>query len=146
MATAPLERLSASPLSVPTDRHESDGTYAWDKTTIVVVHARAGGETGIGWTYGHASIAALIEDELARALGAVDVMDTASAFVAMNRAVRNLGRRGLAREAISAIDIAFWDLKAKLLDLSLSTLLGPVRHSVEIYGSGGFTSYDDGAR
>ena len=43
--------------------------------------------------------------------------------------------------AISAVDNALWDLKAKLLDCSLLDLLGAARESAEIYGSGGFTSY-----
>ena len=45
--------------------------------------------------------------------------------------------------AIAAIDIALWDLKARLLGLPLVTLLGTVRESVPVYGSGGFTSYSD---
>ena len=61
----------------------------------------------------------------------------------MQRAVRNLGRAGLCATAISAVDTALWDLKAKLLGLPLAALLGRVRDEVEIYGSGGFTSYDD---
>ena len=62
----------------------------------------------------------------------------------MQIAVRNLGREGLAATAISAVDTALWDLKAVLLDLPLATLLGRYRETVPIYGSGGFTTYDDG--
>ncbi len=43
--------------------------------------------------------------------------------------------------AISAVDNALWDLKAKLLGVSLLDLLGAARESAMIYGSGGFTSY-----
>jgi L-alanine-DL-glutamate epimerase-like enolase superfamily enzyme len=59
----------------------------------------------------------------------------------MQRAVRNMGRQGLAATAISAVDTALWDLKAKLLDLPLCLLLGRARNDVPIYGSGGFTTY-----
>jgi L-alanine-DL-glutamate epimerase-like enolase superfamily enzyme len=52
-------------------------------------------------------------------------------------------RDGLAANAIPALDTAIWDLKAKLLGISLSTLFGRFRESVPIYGSGGFTSYSD---
>ena len=57
--------------------------------------------------------------------------------------VRNMGRSGLAATAISALDAALWDLKAKLMDLPLAALLGRARETVPIYGSGGFTSYGD---
>ena len=59
----------------------------------------------------------------------------------MARAVRNLGRPGVAAMAIRAVDVALWDLKARLLGLPLATLLGAVHEQVPIYGSGGFTSY-----
>jgi L-alanine-DL-glutamate epimerase-like enolase superfamily enzyme len=61
----------------------------------------------------------------------------------MVRQIRNLGRPGICSMAIAAVDVALWDLKARLLDLPLWRLLGAVRDSVPIYGSGGFTSYDD---
>jgi len=40
---------------IPTDAPEADGTLAWNKTTMIVVTARAGAERGIGWTYGAAA-------------------------------------------------------------------------------------------
>jgi L-alanine-DL-glutamate epimerase-like enolase superfamily enzyme len=61
----------------------------------------------------------------------------------MLRAVRNMGREGLAATAISAVDTALWDLKARLLNVPLATLLGRYRNTVLIYGSGGFTTYSD---
>jgi len=59
----------------------------------------------------------------------------------MIHSVRNLGRRGIAAMAISAVDAAMWDRKAKFLGFSVSRLLGQVRQAAPIYGSGGFTSY-----
>src|SRR5690349_24831464 len=61
----------------------------------------------------------------------------------MARHVRNAGRPGVAGYALSAVDVALWDLKARLLDLPLFRLLGAVRDEVPIYGSGGFTSYSN---
>jgi L-alanine-DL-glutamate epimerase-like enolase superfamily enzyme len=55
----------------------------------------------------------------------------------MQRQVRTIDRDGFAATAISAIDTALWDLKAKLLDLPLAKLLGMVRDRVTIYGGGG---------
>jgi L-alanine-DL-glutamate epimerase-like enolase superfamily enzyme len=70
-------------------------------------------------------------------------MDPEGVWLAMQRAVRNLGREGLAANAISAVDTALHDLKARLLELPLAQLLGSYRMAVPIYGSGGFTSYSD---
>jgi L-alanine-DL-glutamate epimerase-like enolase superfamily enzyme len=138
---APIAGLRARAYTIPTDRPEADGTYAWDSTTLVVVHAEAGGKTGLGYTYTHGSIAALIESKLKENVAGIDAMDIASAHAAMQHAVRNMGRQGLAATAISAVDTALWDLKAKLLGLPLCLLLGRARADVPIYGSGGFTSY-----
>jgi L-alanine-DL-glutamate epimerase-like enolase superfamily enzyme len=61
----------------------------------------------------------------------------------MRATLRNAGLPGLGAMALSAVDIALWDLKAKLLGLPLAALLGPVRDEVPVYGSGGFCSYTD---
>lgn len=61
----------------------------------------------------------------------------------MQSAVRNAGRQGLCAMAISAVDVALWDLRAKLLGLSLADSLGRFREAIPAYGSGGFTSYSD---
>jgi L-alanine-DL-glutamate epimerase-like enolase superfamily enzyme len=57
--------------------------------------------------------------------------------------VRGFGRKGVAFCAISALDIALWDLKAKLFGVPLYRLLGPFTDRVPIYGSGGWTSYNE---
>jgi L-alanine-DL-glutamate epimerase-like enolase superfamily enzyme len=59
----------------------------------------------------------------------------------MLRSVRNMGRPGIASHAIAAVDIALWDLKARILNLPLVQLLGAARRGIPVYGSGGFTSY-----
>jgi L-alanine-DL-glutamate epimerase-like enolase superfamily enzyme len=138
---APVTDVRARAYTIPTDKPEADGTFAWDSTTLVVVNVDGGGKTGLGYTYTHGSIVALIESTLKEVVAGTDAMDPPGAFAAMQRAVRNMGRQGLAATAISAVDAALWDLKAKLLEVPLCTLLGCVRKSVPIYGSGGFTTY-----
>lgn len=138
---APITRLSVAAYTVPTDAPEADGSYAWDATTIVVVHVDAGGERGIGYTYADVATARLIEAHLADAIHELDALAPQRAWWAMTRAVRNLGRPGVAAMAISAVDVALWDLKARLLELPLARLLGAVHDAVPVYGSGGFTSY-----
>ncbi|MBV9785176.1 MAG: mandelate racemase [Acidisphaera sp.] len=138
-----IERLRAHAYTIPTDKPEADGTIAWDSTTLVLVEIEAGGQTGLGYSYADESIVGLITGKLTEAVGQGDAMDTGAAWLAMQRSVRNLGRQGLAACAISAVDTALWDLKAKLAGLPLCLLLGRFRDAVPIYGSGGFTTYTD---
>jgi L-alanine-DL-glutamate epimerase-like enolase superfamily enzyme len=139
----PIGRISAASYTIPTDSPEADGTFAWSKTTLIVVEIEAGGTHGLGYTYSDGTNAKLIEGTLAGCITGRDAMDPPGAWRAMQRSVRNLGRDGLAATAISAVDVALWDLKAKLLGVPLALLLGCCRDSVPIYGSGGFTSYSD---
>ena len=139
----PVTRLEVAAYRIPTDQPESDGTLAWDSTTLVVVDLEAGGERGLGFTYADTATAVVIRDTLAAVVQGRDALDIEGAWQAMVHAIRNLGRPGVASMAIAAVDIALWDLKAKLLDLSLVALLGAVREAVPVYGSGGFTSYDN---
>jgi L-alanine-DL-glutamate epimerase-like enolase superfamily enzyme len=138
-----IERIEVSTRTVPTDFPESDGTLEWNSTTLVLVHSHAGGKCGLGYTYAETATATLIRDLLSEVVKGQDAMAPASSWNAMISRTRNLGRPGIVSMAISAVDIALWDLKARLLDLPLVTLLGAVRESVLIYGSGGFTSYSD---
>jgi len=139
----PVEVIEAAVYVLPTDAPEADGTLAWNETTMVLVTARAGGEQGIGWSYAAAAAEAVITDMLAEVVTGSSAFDIAGAAEAMARAVRNIGRGGIAATAISAVDIALWDLKARLLGLPVADLLGRARQHVPVYGSGGFTSYDE---
>ena len=140
---APITAVRAAAYRIPTDRPEADGTLAWTSTVLVVVRVYAGSDRGIGMTYAHSSVVGLIEEMLGPAVSGYDCFDIAGCWMAMQRAVRNLGRSGIAGCAISAIDLALWDLKAKILSVSLAKLLGCCRDRVPVYGSGGFTSYSD---
>ncbi|REE21512.1 L-alanine-DL-glutamate epimerase-like enolase superfamily enzyme [Paraburkholderia sp. BL27I4N3] len=142
-AQAPVQALRACAYRIPTDAPEADGTFAWDATTLVIVEVDAAGETGIGYTYSDASTVALIHHTLADCVLKHDAWDVLAHWRRMQYQVRNLGRAGLAATAISAIDCALWDLKAKLLGVPLVRLLGAARHTVPLYGSGGFTTYDN---
>jgi L-alanine-DL-glutamate epimerase-like enolase superfamily enzyme len=137
----PVERLEVSAFTIPTDRPESDGTLEWDSTTIVVVHVTAGGEEGLGYAYADASAANVIDDRLRPLVEASDAMAVEALWERMVASVRNIGRPGIAATAISALDAALWDVKARLLEVPLVRLLGGARPSVPVYGSGGFTSY-----
>ena len=141
VAGPPVEAVSAAAYTIATDRPESDGTFAWDSTTMVVAEVRAGDVTGIGWTYAPAAVEGLVAGLLAPAVEGTNALDTGVAHRAMRTALRNTGEAGAGGMALSAVDVALWDLKAKLLEIPLASLLGRAHADVPVYGSGGFCSY-----
>jgi L-alanine-DL-glutamate epimerase-like enolase superfamily enzyme len=139
----PITGVSTAVYTFPTEEPEADGTLRWQATTAVTVTLSAGGQSGLGWTYSSSAAAAVISDKLAGAVDGYDAWNIAAGWEAMHRVCRNLGTRGLVMQAISALDTAWWDLKARVLGVSLSALLGRCRTEVPIYGSGGFTTLTD---
>ena len=136
---APVEQVEVSAYTIPTDEREFDGTFEWDETTIVVVELAAGSETGLGYTYGPKAVATLIEENLATTVMGSDPYS--NSWAEMGRSLRNAGRPGIGSMAVAAVDIALWDLRARLLDLPLVDVLDDQHDEVPLYGSGGFTSY-----
>jgi L-alanine-DL-glutamate epimerase-like enolase superfamily enzyme len=138
---AVIDRVEVESYRIPTEQPESDGTYRWDATTLVVVHLSGAGARGIGYSYADAAAGRLIQGKLAQVVVGKDAFDIPACWSALLGSVRNLGEPGISMLAVSALDGALWDLKAKLLDLPLVDLLGAARSEVPVYGSGGFTSY-----
>ena len=139
----PITQIEVSVFTIPTDFPESDGTYEWNQTTMVLVQADAGGKAGLGYTYADSSTAELVRSKLIGAVKGENALDVSGCWGKMVHSIRNLGRPGISSMAISAVDTALWDLKAKLLDLPLVKLFGQVHEAAPIYGSGGFTSYSN---
>lgn len=142
-AQAPIESVQSAVYVIPTEQPESDGTLCWDHTTMVIARVRAAGVEGLGYTYSAAAAVSVIDRMLADRIAGHDALDIPGAWAEMRTAVRNVGQSGIALNAISAVDCALWDLKAKLLQLPLVKLLGAARAEVPLYGSGGFTSYSE---
>ena len=140
---ARIDAVRACAYTVPTDAPEADATLAWDATTLVVCEAICGGTTGLGYTYADAACVPLIARTLAPLAEGREALDVPGTWDAMQRGVRNLGRPGLVSCAMSAVETALQDLKARLLQLPLAALFGRCRTGVPVYGSGGFTTYDD---
>jgi L-alanine-DL-glutamate epimerase-like enolase superfamily enzyme len=136
-----IEKIEVSAYTVPTDSQESDGTLRWDSTTMVLVEATGGGERGLGYTYGDVSVGKFVESKLAGEVEGADALSPPAAWTAMQNAIRNAGRPGVGAMAVSAVDVALWDLKARLLGLPLADALPRFHDAAPIYGSGGFTSY-----
>jgi L-alanine-DL-glutamate epimerase-like enolase superfamily enzyme len=145
--TTTVEAIDVSVHTIPTDGpdgKEADGTLEWDSTTCVIVQARAGGRTGLGYTYGPEAVATYIQGKLASIACGSDALRPRATWAAMQVASRNAGTTGVVSMAISAVDNALWDLLARLLDVPLVTVLGDVHEHANIYGSGGFCNYDQG--
>ncbi|TVT26376.1 mandelate racemase [Amycolatopsis rhizosphaerae] len=139
-----IDEIEAHAFTIPTDGpggREQDGTLTWEATTLVLVVARGGGLAGVGYTYADVSAATLVQSKLAAAVTGEDALTPAAATHRMLAAIRNVGRPGAGAMAVSAVDIALWDLKARLLGRSLVTVLPAVHDRVPVYGSGGFTNY-----
>lgn len=142
---AAVTGVSVRAYTIPTDGPEADGTFAWDSTTIILVGIEAADCAGLGYSYASPAAAALVRDHLAEAICGGDAMDIPAARGAMLRTVRNLGAVGQVSYAMSAVDVALWDLKARLLNLPLASLMGAQVPVMPVYGSGGFTTYDERA-
>lgn len=136
-----IKTVDVAVYSIPTETEESDGTISWNKTKLVLVQIRAGGHKGIGFSYADESTGNFIKEHFTELILNKDAFDIPGLWELMHRQIRNIGRPGVAGMAISAVDNALWDLKARILDIPLSKLTGQLRDGVPVYGSGGFTSY-----
>jgi L-alanine-DL-glutamate epimerase-like enolase superfamily enzyme len=99
------------------------------------------GLEGLGLAGGAQASQPLIERTLKPLLVGQDPLHIEKIWDDLFWAVRGVGRKGLAFCAISAVDIALWDLKAKFFNVPLYQLLGPYTDAVPIYGSGGWTHF-----
>lgn len=139
-----VERVAVSAFEVPTvgpDGEEADGTLTWSSTTMVLVELEAGDFQSLGYTYADVAAAKLIDSQLADLVKGRDPVHTGAIWRDLDRALRNTGRPGVGALALSAVDMALWDLKAKMLGLPLFERLGPFHDRVPIYASGGFCNY-----
>ena len=143
LSTIAVTKVDVAGYTVPTDAPEGDGTLRWDSTTLIVCEVHAADQIGLGFTYGNQAAAVVAHHLAEKCLLAKSTTEIPSLHRSMLALVRNDGSRGIAAMAISALDIALWDLKAKLLRSSVIDLLGAAHTSVVAYGSGGFTTYND---
>jgi len=113
--------------------------------TVVRVITDQGLE-GLGLTYhevGGEATRGLIRHNIAPRLIGRDPFETEALWQEMVAYLRGVGRKGLTYCALSAVDIALWDLKGKIVEMPLVRLLGGNRTRVPVYASGGWTSFSD---
>lgn len=136
-----IKKVVASAYKIPTQSPEADGTIKWNSTTFILVSIEAADKKGIGYSYADGVAASFINHNLSKIVEGKNPLQISSITDACIKAIRNNGNCGLAMMAVSAVDNALWDLKAKLFNIPVCDLLGKARESILIYGSGGFTNY-----
>jgi L-alanine-DL-glutamate epimerase-like enolase superfamily enzyme len=137
-----ISKLDVYAYKIPTDAPEADGTATWNSTTLILVQLQAGGKSGIGYSYANEATAFFIDKTLKHLVLGKNAFDIPGINLFLTQQIRNSGTCGITMMAISAVDNALWNLKAKLLNVPLCLLLGKVKDEMLIYGSGGFTSYN----
>ncbi len=103
---------------------------------VVEVHTDAG-ITGVGhgnWATG--AITTIVEETLSKLVVGEDARERERLWDVMYRATIPFGRKGAAIEAISAVDLALWDIAGKAADMPVYELLGgPVQDEIPCYAS-----------
>lgn len=152
MPDLPIRSVEVVPLEVPRSesparrfvKSRGDGVIG---VTAVYVHTD-GGPSGFGYTtqigsQAGGAIAAYIRDELAPRLLGAEALAPEALWQRLWRPSMSRMRAGLAVHALSALDIACWDILAKVAGLPLHSILGGFRREVPVYGSGGTPNYSD---
>ena len=124
-----INGINPSPIANPMSVHPK---YAGARTSwginalgscIVEVEADDG-TTGVGVTTAGEPGCYLVEKHLSRFVEGADPRDVERIWDQMWRATTNYGRKGLPLQAISAVDLAIWDLLGKLRNEPVYALLG----------------------
>ena len=132
----------------PKYKHPLSSWFAADTMCVVEVETD-GGLVGTGWCEDYCRTASgIIDHHLSRLLVGAEALDRSRLWDQMFRSTMPYGRKGPALFAISAVDIALWDLAGKHLGQPVHQLLGGrVRDSVAIYASHlHFTNEDEFTR
>ncbi|MCO5090377.1 mandelate racemase/muconate lactonizing enzyme family protein [Bosea sp. (in: a-proteobacteria)] len=142
-----IRKLDVHLVSTPVTGGFADATRKVETIGYLVVRVTTdSGLEGIGITYhevGGEATSALINRNMAPRLIGRDPLETDAIWHEFFHYLRGVGRKGLMYCALSAVDIALWDLKGKITGLPLYRLLGGNRTRVPVYASGGWTSYSD---
>ena len=137
-----IEAVRTDSYRVPLEHVLSDSTHGdIPHFELVTVRVRdAEGAEGMGYTYavnsGGAAFAALIEGYLGPLLIGRDADETERLWQDMWWKLHYSGRGGHATSAISAVDIALWDLRARRVGLPLWRSLGGYDPKVPVYAGG----------
>ena len=113
----------------------SSWSTKWKGTACIVT--AADGTFGLGLSSFAGPVVSIINDHLAPHIVGENCMATEKIFDMMSRLAAPYGSYGLASYAISAVDLALWDLKGKILDRPVYELLGgPQKERIPCYATG----------
>ena len=126
-----------TPLDIYTDFKTTRGSWFWDSGMAAIEVETDAGHTGVGWCEdGCCVVDRVVNTHLKRLLIGHDARDIEGLWDRLFRATLPYGRKGIALQAISAIDIALWDLAGKASGKPVYQLLGGrARHSIPVYAS-----------
>jgi len=114
-----------------TDHYPASWENVWVRATA------EDGTVGYGATHHGRPVAAIVEDHLGPLIVGEDALATERCWDLMFRATRAYGSGGLTSYAISAVDLALWDLKGRLLDRPVYELIGGrIHESLPAYATG----------
>jgi L-rhamnonate dehydratase len=137
-----IKEIRTTLLLDPSSPAFQDATMARPANGLSVLVLELTTDAGItGVSIGQGAIRSFVHNVLSDLVLQADPFNTEKIWNDMFWRVRGHGRKGVAFQAISLVDNAIWDLKAKALDMPLYRLLGPIHEQVPVYGSGGWTNY-----
>lgn len=138
MKASTIARLETTVVRVPLGEGRG-GSGATEVEVVLVELTDSDGVTGTGFTYalggGILAVNAIIESLFSDGLIGTVLTDWDRLWFELWSSTHRLGR-GVAIAALSAVDIAVWDLRARIANVPLFRLLGAQREAVPIYGSG----------
>ncbi len=137
-------RIDATPVFVPGEADVAGLTIAGKLSGVIVEIETASGLTGHGFTAitDEEVIATIIKAVVAPNLLGMDALNREAISEKLYWLLTPRGQTGYASHAISAIDIAIWDIIGKSVNLPVWQLLGGARSEVSLYTTFGFASLD----
>lgn len=138
-----IRKVHAELYQIPVHREMHDAIRHFSKMDTIFAHVETDeGATGYGFTYsiiphGTHEICSIINRSFNDLITGLDPRDHERVWSTMWRSVDWVGRGGIAVLAVAAVDIAIWDLKAKLAGMPLHRMLGGTRNHVPVYNTDG---------
>jgi L-alanine-DL-glutamate epimerase-like enolase superfamily enzyme len=145
-----ITSISSRAVRIPLARPTRMSTRQLDNRDYLIVEVRASdtNEVGVGYSYAGTSGGALIANAVTELLGPLlvgqGVEDIVRHWDRMYKETLLVGRRGGVLRAMSAVDLALWDLVGKHYQIPLAVMLGGSLKPVPAYASGGYYRSDDG--